>query len=167
MVNFKEELMVNGSLAIDFTIPLDTKIRTNFKNFINVNLPIKADIPVTQKIPIHQPLQVNDTLILSMQDYEIPLRTTIPVSAKVPIKQLVKIEGELLVPVDQEISISLNKIISAPVMQPFTADVNTLNELATQFNSNLQINATFSQPLKVEKMDSLRIDPSKVKFKLK
>src|SRR5690554_2441066 len=102
-----------------------------------------------------------------MQDYEIPLRTTIPVSAKVPIKQLVKIQGELLVPVEQDITIALNKIISTPVMQPFTADVTTLNELSTKFNSGLSINATFNKPLRVEKMDSLRIEPSKVKFKVK
>ena len=83
--------MISDSLAVDFSIPLDTKIRTNFNRFFNISLPVKATIPVKVKIPINQPLQVLDTLLLSMQDYNIPLRTIIPVEAKVPIKQMVKI----------------------------------------------------------------------------
>jgi hypothetical protein len=130
-------------------------------------LPVKATIPVKVNIPINQPLQVQDTLILSMQDYHIPLKTTIPVVAKVPIKQLVKIQGELMVPVNQTVSIKLNKNISAPVLEPFTATVKTTNDLQTSFKSLLHTNATFSQPLRVVEMDSLRIEPSKVKIIVK
>lgn len=167
VIPFNQKLMINDSLAVDFSIPLDTKIRTNFKRFFNISLPVKATIPVKVNIPIHQPLQVEDTLLLSMQDYNIPLRTIIPVEAKVPIKQMVKIQGELMVPVDQKVSIPLSKIISTPVLQPFTATVKTTNDLETSFKSSLKANATFSQPLRVEKMDSLRIEPDKIQFKIK
>ena len=102
-----------------------------------------------------------------MQDYNIPLRTTIPVEAKVPIKQMVKIQGELIVPVDQKIQIPLSKVISTPVLEPFTASVKTTNDLETSFKSALKASATFSQPLRVVKMDSLRIEPSKIKFSIK
>lgn len=167
VIPFNQKMKIVDSLDVNFSIPLDTKIRTNFKKFFNVNLPIQAEIPVSQKIPVNQPLQVNDTLTLSMMDYQIPLKTTIPVSAQVPIKQLVKIDGELLVPVNQDVSISLVKVISTPVMESFTAEVKTLNKLETEFKSTLKTNATFSEPLQVEKMDSLRIEPSKVKFQIK
>ena len=102
-----------------------------------------------------------------MQDYNIPSRTIIPVEAKVPIKQLVKIQGELMVPVDQVITIPLSKVISTPVLEPFTASVKTTNDLETSFKSALKASATFSQPLRVVKMDSLRIEPSKIKFNIK
>ena len=124
-------------------------------------------IPVNQKIPIHQTLQVEDTLVLSMQDYEIPLKTIIPVVAKVPVRQKVKIQGELTVPIDQMINIPLKKVISTPVLEPFTATVTTTNELKAAFKSNLKANAYFSQPLRVVKMDSLRIDPSKIQILFK
>ena len=167
VIPFNKKLMIRDSLAVDFSIPLDTKIKTNFKHFFNISLPVKATIPVKVNIPINQPLQVEDTLLLSMQDYHIPLRTTIPVVAKVPIKQLVKIQGELMVPVDQTVSIPLKKVISTPVLEPFTASVKTTNDLETSFKSALKANATFSQPLRVVQMDSLRIEPSKIKFSIK
>ncbi len=167
VIPFNQKLMIRDSMDLDFSIPLDAKIRTNFKRFFNVDLPVKAMIPVNQKIPIHQTLQVEDTLILSMQDYEIPLKTIIPVVAKVPVRQKVKIQGELTVPVNQNITIPLSKVISTPVLQPFTASVTTLNDIETAFKSNLKANAYFSQPLRVVKMDSLTIDPTKIRIILK
>lgn len=167
VIPFEKKLKIDDSLAVDFSIPLDTKIRTNFKHFFNISLPVKAQIPVKVNIPINQPLQVKDTLILSMQDYHIPLKTIIPVVAHVPIKQKVKIQGELMVPVDQRISIPLSKVISTPVLEPFTADVKTTNDIITSFKSSLKATAGFSAPLRVVQMDSLRIEPSKVKFSFK
>lgn len=167
VIPFNQKLKITDSLMVDFTIPLETKIRTNFKRFFNINLPVKADIPVAQKIPVNQPLQVNDTLILSMQDYEIPLKTTIPVVAKVPVKQKVKIQGELLVPVNQMISIPLSKVISTPVLEPFTAQVTTTNDIETAFKSSLRAGAIFNGPLRVEKMDSLIIDPKNIKIQIR
>lgn len=167
VIPFNQRMMITDSLAVDFSIPLETKIRTNFKRFFNINLPVKADIPVAQKIPIHQHLQVNDTLTLSMQDYNIPLKTIIPVVAKVPVRQKVKIQGELLVPVNQHVVIPLSKVISAPVLESFTAHVKTTNDLETVFKSTLKTQAVFNEPLRVEKMDSLRIDPSKIQFQIK
>ncbi len=168
VIPFNKKLRIHDSLAVDFSIPLDTKIRTNFKHFMNISLPVKADIPVKVNIPIDQPLQVNDTLILNAQDYHIPLKTIIPVAAQVPIKQKVHISGELTVPVDQMVSIPLKKVIHAPVTKPFTANVKTLNDnIQTSFNSNLSATATFTQPLRVDKMDSLRIDPSDIKISFK
>ncbi|HQO89640.1 MAG TPA: hypothetical protein PKX72_06940, partial [Chitinophagales bacterium] len=97
----------------------------------------------------------------------IPLRTIIPVSAKVPIKQMVRIQGELTVPVNQMVTIPLSKTISTPVLQPFTASVTTTNDLQTSFKSALKANATFSEPLRVVQMDSLRIEPDKIKISWK
>lgn len=164
VIPFNKKLHINDSLAVDIVIPLETKIKTNFKGFFNFSLPIKTSIPLKTMIPVDQPLQVNDTLVLSMQDYNIPLKTTIPVEAKVPVKQLVKIQGELNVPVNQTVTISLAKIISAPVTEPFTATVKATNDLEASFKSKLRTDATFSKPLRVVQMDSLRIEPSKVKF---
>ena len=166
-IPFNQKLMINDSMNLDFSIPLESTIKTNFKRFLNVGLPVKAMIPVNQKIAIHQTLQVEDTLTLSMQDYQIPLKTIIPVVAKVPVRQKVKIQGELTVPINQMIKIPLSKEISTPVLEPFTATVTTLNELETAFKSNLKANAYFSQPLRVIKMDSLQIDPTKIQIIMK
>ena len=119
-------------------------------------------------IPINQSLQVNDTIILNAQDYNIPLKTTIPVKADVPIKQMVHIQGELQVPVSQNVQIPLKKLIHPPVMKSFHANVKTENEnINTSFNSNLNAKASFKEPLRVIKMDSLMIDPSKITFSFK
>ncbi|MCO5229964.1 MAG: hypothetical protein M9958_02285 [Chitinophagales bacterium] len=167
VIPFNHRLKVNDSLDMDFSIPLETKIRTNFKRFFNIGLPVKGVVDVQQKIPIHQPLLVSDTLVLSMQDYQIPLKTTIPVQVKIPVKQKVKIEGELMVPVNQNVEIPLQKVISTPVLEPFTANVTTKNDVVTNFKSNLKANASFNKPLRVEKMDSLQIDPSKIQIHFK
>ena len=79
---------------------------------------------------------------------------------------MVRIQGELEVPVEQNVSIPLSKVISAPVLAPFTATVKTTNDLETGFKSKLKAEATFSKPLRVVQMDSLRIEPSKIKILL-
>ena len=48
-----------------------------------------------------------------------------------------------------------------------TASVKTTNDLQTSFKSSLKANASFSEPLRVIQMDSLRIEPSKIKFSVK
>ncbi|MBK9353810.1 MAG: hypothetical protein IPN09_07540 [Bacteroidetes bacterium] len=82
VIPFRKELNINDSIPLNVNIPMDTKIRTNFKHFLNMTLPVKGSIPVSLMVPIQQKLQVDDTLILNAEGYDIPFKTTIPVKGQ-------------------------------------------------------------------------------------
>ena len=79
-----------------------------------------------------------------------------------PINQLIHIEGTLLVPVDQMVSIPLKKNISAPVLSTFNATVKSNTPVKVSM-SKLDLEAGFSEPLKVTMKES-KIDPSQIKI---
>jgi hypothetical protein len=132
----------------------------------NVSLPVKSEIPVRVKIPINQHLQVMDTIKLDAYGYEIPLTTTIKLKQQVPIKQTLFIEGDINVPVNQTVLLPVKKIIHAPVLKNFKADVVTENKnINTSFNTGLSTTASFSEPMEV-KMEPLKILPTNMVFSI-
>lgn len=164
VIPFNQKLYIDDSLAVDFSIPMSSKLKAALRSKgKGIGMWVKGDIPVQAVIPIKQHLQVIDTIIMSAQDYNVPLRTIIPVKAQVPIKQAVRVSGELLVPVNQKVSIPLSKVVTTPVLSSFRAEVETNNVLSTGFESGLNATSSFTKPLTVT-MEELTIDPSTVRI---
>ena len=161
-IPFNEALFIDDELAVDFTVEMDTKIKTRILG-IPLKIPAQGTIPVKTTIPIKQSLNVRDTITLTPIDYTVEFNALLPVEVDVPVRQMVNIQGGLIIPVRQNITIPLKKVVTAPVLNDFHATVSVNNAVAVDFNSDLHAIAGFTDTM-IVKMGELTIEPNKVKI---
>jgi hypothetical protein len=161
-IPFNESLYIEDELAVDFEVAMDTKIKTRLLG-IPFKIPAQGSIPVKTTIPIRQALNVKDTITLTPMDYTVEFNALLPVEAAVPVDQMVNIKGGLIVPVRQQISIPLKKVVTAPVLNDFNATVSVNNAIAVDFNSDLNATAGFSDTMTVS-MGELVLEPDEIKI---
>ena len=161
-VPFNQSLFINDSLEIDIVVPVNERIKTKMKFFPHVSMPIETNIPIKTKIPISQSLQVNDTILIASDNFKIPISTVLPIKVDVPFDHKMRIIGEIVVPINQNISVPLSMNVKTPVLEEFSASVKVINELPMKITSEMKIAIRDSLVIKLKELNiaakDIRID---------
>ena len=161
-VPFNQSLFINDSLEIDIVVPVNERIKTKMKFFPHVSMPIETNIPIKTKIPISQSLQVNDTILIASDNFKIPISTVLPIKVDVPFNHKMRIIGEIIVPINQNISVPLSMNVKTPVLNEFNASVKVINELPMKITSEMKIAIRDSLVIKLKELNiaakDVRID---------
>jgi hypothetical protein len=105
---------------------------------------------------------VNDTILIASDNFKIPISTVLPIKVDVPFDHKMRIIGEIVVPINQNISVPLSMNVKTPVLEEFSASVKVINELPMKITSEMKIAIRDSLVIKLKELNiaakDIRID---------